>query len=306
VTTADPGKSTERLTGRGYRLAMGDLAADTTIVAKEGTAEAGNFRTSISEDWAIWGPMGGYIASIAMRAAGAHCGRARPASINVHFLAVAKFGPADVEVRTLRVTRVATSLAVTIHQDDRPVLEALVWGTDATDGLEHHTGRSRPDAPDPELLPSFVERIANSPDGEILMPFWHRVDYRPTNWIDDWEHREPSEPAQSSWFRFPQGETRHDAWLDACRLLIVTDLDAWGAATLAHSGDLDWFAPTIELTCRFLQPAHDDPWLLSRGSAPVGRSGLIGVDSETWSVDGRLLAIGGSTLLCRPAPERPA
>ncbi|MFT5204174.1 MAG: acyl-CoA thioesterase-2, partial [Candidatus Aldehydirespiratoraceae bacterium] len=122
---------------------------------------------------------------------------------------------------------------------------------------------------------------------------------------DDWENRAASEPEQWSWFRFVDGASFDDPWLDGTRLLMVTDLDAWGAATNAHSGELEWFAPTIELTCRFLQPATEHEWLLSWGSAPVGRDALIGVVSETWSDDGQLLATGGSTLLCRPAPQRP-
>ncbi|MEZ5167828.1 MAG: hypothetical protein R2695_15595 [Acidimicrobiales bacterium] len=62
--------------------------------------------------------------------------------------------------------------------------------------------------------------------------------------------------------------TYDDPWLDACRVLIASDLDAWGAATLPHTGELEWFAPTIELTCRFLAPADDHEWLLSWGAAP--------------------------------------
>jgi acyl-CoA thioesterase-2 len=281
-----------------------DLADDTAVMPAGGTEEAGSFTSTISGDWAIWGPMGGYVASVALRAAGAHCGRARPASINVSFLATAAFEPAEVEVRTLRTTRVATATSVTVRQGDRPILEALVWGTDTTEGLEHHTAHSRPDVPDPHSLPSFIDRITAAGE-EVTMPFWHRLDYRPIRWIDDWDNREPAEPEQSSWYRFPADTTYDEPWLDACRLLIVTDLDAWGAATLPHTDDLEWFAPTIELTCRFLQDARDEPWLLGWGSAPVGRDGIIGVDSKTWSDDGRLLAIGGSTLLCRPAPERP-
>ena len=46
---------------------MGDLAADTAV---EPLGD-GRYRASVSRDWEIWGPMGGYIASIALRAAGA-------------------------------------------------------------------------------------------------------------------------------------------------------------------------------------------------------------------------------------------
>jgi acyl-CoA thioesterase len=248
--------------------------------------------------------MGGYIASIALRAAGDHCGRARPASINTSFLAAARFAPVTLQVDTLRATRVATCARVVMTQDDRPVLEATVWGTDADEGLDHHTARRGPDVAHHTELPNFHERLAAQGE-EVMHEFWNRLDHRPTQWTDDWANRSPTEPDQAAWYRFVDGPRFDQPWLDDTRLLIVTDLDAWGAATNAHTGELDWFAPTIELTCRFLQPAHDHEWLLGWGAAPVGRAGVIGVESETWSDDGRLLAIGGSTLLCRPAPDRP-
>lgn len=283
---------------------MADLERDTAIVRSERSGNRTVYAADVSEEWAIWGPMGGYIASIALRAAGDHCGRARPASINASFLAAADFAPVEVTVETLRDTRVASCVRVVVSQNDRAVLEATVWGTDTDEGLEHHSARRRPDVAHHSSLPGFHERLAAQ--GETVMhEFWNRLDYRPVEWIDDWENREPTEPEQHSWFRFVDGPRFDEPWLDDTRVLMVTDLDAWGAATNAHTGDLAWFAPTIELTCRFLQPAVDDEWLLSWGAAPVGRSGVIGVVSETWTDDGRLLAIGGSTLLCRPAPQRP-
>jgi acyl-CoA thioesterase-2 len=46
---------------------MGDLAADTRV------EQVGNGRygAHLSSEWEIWGPMGGYVAAIALRAAGA-------------------------------------------------------------------------------------------------------------------------------------------------------------------------------------------------------------------------------------------
>ncbi|MEM7141668.1 MAG: thioesterase family protein [Actinomycetota bacterium] len=282
---------------------MADLRDDTETSLVERGDDTARFRGALSADWAIWGPMGGYVASLALRAAGAACGRQRPISINANFLAVAAFDEVDVDVTILRATRVATCVRAVVRQGDRVALDTVVWGTDTDDGLAHHTPRARPDVPEPEHLPSFTERLAVA--GETAWyAFWDRLDYRPTRWIDDWDNREPTEPEGASWYRFPAG-TYDDPWLDACRVLITTDLDAWGVATNPHVGELAWFAPTTELTCRFLQSAADAEWLLSWGEAPVGDRGVIGAVSETWSRDGRLLATGGSTMLCRPAARRP-
>ena len=65
---------------------VGDLERDTAVEGGDG-----RYGCRLSEDWAIWGPNGGYIASVALRAAGAHSRFDRPASIVGHYLGVAAF-----------------------------------------------------------------------------------------------------------------------------------------------------------------------------------------------------------------------
>ena len=50
---------------------------------------------TLSADWEIWGPCGGYVAALALRAAGAESPFARPASFFCHYLSVAAFAPVD-------------------------------------------------------------------------------------------------------------------------------------------------------------------------------------------------------------------
>jgi hypothetical protein len=115
---------------------VGDLTADTAVDGADGAYSA-----RLSNEWEIWGPNGGYVASVAMRAGAAASRLARPASVTCHFLSGAKFGPVDLAVAHLRQAKRAESLRVTMTQEQRPVLEALVWMIDgvdapvATDGL---------------------------------------------------------------------------------------------------------------------------------------------------------------------------
>ena len=53
---------------------MGDLAVDTEVVGGDG-----HFTAQLSSDWEIWGPNGGYVAAVLLRAAGAHTRFDRPA-----------------------------------------------------------------------------------------------------------------------------------------------------------------------------------------------------------------------------------
>jgi len=58
---------------------------------------------------------------------------------------------------------------------------------------------------------------------------------------------------------------------------------------------------SLDVSVRFHDAAPDAEWLLCDARSPVAKTGLIGTEATVWSPDGRLLASGGSQLLCRPA-----
>jgi acyl-CoA thioesterase-2 len=82
---------------------MGSLDLDTRLSGGDGIYQA-----TLSPDWQIWGPNGGYVAAVALRAAGLASRFRRPASFTCHFLGVGAFAPAEVRVvpqRSARTTR---------------------------------------------------------------------------------------------------------------------------------------------------------------------------------------------------------
>jgi hypothetical protein len=82
--------------------AVGDFVAQTSV---ELTAEADGVRhygAELAKEWMTWGPAGGYVAAVALRAAGEATSLARPASFSCQYLSVARFDSADLEVTTLR------------------------------------------------------------------------------------------------------------------------------------------------------------------------------------------------------------
>src|SRR5690242_16275955 len=102
---------------------MGNLAVDTAVER----VDERRYRATLNKDWEIWGPMGGYIASVALRAVGDASAFSRPASFSCHYLSVAAFDEVEVEVTQLRGSRVAGSYRAEITQGDRSILEATVW-----------------------------------------------------------------------------------------------------------------------------------------------------------------------------------
>jgi acyl-CoA thioesterase len=130
---------------------MGDFDQDTRV-----TADAGRQRATLSEDWRIWGPNGGYLAAIALRAVGHHARIPRPASFHGHFLAVGRFDAVDLEVEPVRIGRRSESLRVRMLQDGKPLLEALVRTAAEVPGLEHDVAMM-PDVPPPDGLRNVEE-----------------------------------------------------------------------------------------------------------------------------------------------------
>ncbi len=279
---------------------MGDLGVDTAVRAAPG-GEPGRFQATLNRDWEIWGPMGGYVAAVALRAAGEVASFSRPASFACHYLGVASFDePVDLEVTTLRSAHTAEALRVSITQDARPILDALVWTVaDGIAGLEHDLAEA-PDVPGPDGLLSVQERLG--PDAPPPpFPFWNNFDGRPTNWREQWPPEGPLDPVYRNWLRFRPTATFADPWVDAGRALVVVDVQSWPAASSHHAWrQLPMIAPSLDLYVAFHRPAHDAEWVLADGHAPIAGAGLIGWTGRMWSADRQLLASGGGQLLCRP------
>jgi acyl-CoA thioesterase len=276
---------------------MGDLGNDTQVAGANGS-----YTAMVSDDWELWGPQGGYIASLALRAAGAETGRARPASINVSYLSAAAFEPVDIDVVVTRTTRFASAASITMTQGDRTVLTAQVWGVDAMGGIEHQTAAT-PGVTNWQDLADIKDLLPD--DAEPPHPFWQNLQERPLNFVTDWQNRVPGEPTSDRWYRFVPASSFDDPWVDACRMVVLLDVDGWAAACAAHSSPMDYFAPTIEFTARFVG-VRGSEWLLSRARAPVATGGLVAATAELWNDDQtQLVATGGSTLLCLPSSRRP-
>ncbi|MCU1359219.1 MAG: acyl-CoA thioesterase, partial [Ilumatobacteraceae bacterium] len=234
-------------------------------------------------------------------AAGAACGRTRPANVSLHFLGVASFDePVTIEVEMQRSTRVASSVSVAMHQSGRAIARAMVWAIDdGLPGLQHDHG-SAPDAADWRSLPTVQERCAA--DGVEYQPnyrFWLNFEQRPTRWISDWANRTALAPEYLHWLKMVPRATFDDPWVDAGRLLLMVDLGAWPAASAAHVTD-EFVGPSIDVSCEFHRVGGADEWVLLHGVSPHAGDGLIASHQQVWNDRGQLLASGVSHLLCRP------
>jgi len=278
---------------------MGDFDLDTRVRGGDG-----RYRATLSRDWEIWGPNGGYLAAIALRAAGCEATIARPAAFYGHFLSVASFGDVDVDVAPIRIGRSSEAFRVAVSQAGKPVFEGMVRTAGDAGGLEHAEG-GPPDVPHPDALETWEDvarRKGLDLDGPRF-PFWGNIEGRVTDPGRVGNHDTRSAPRLAEWYRFRPRATFDDPWVDAGRYVVLVDTLSWPAAVRAHV-PTDYTAPSLDVMVWFHGAVPDEPWLLADHVAPVGHGGLIGTHGRVWSTDGRLVASGGSQLFCIP-PRRP-
>ena len=268
---------------------MGNLALDTRVEGADG-----RFRAHLSRDWEVWGPNGGYVAAVALRAAGAATSLRRPASFACQYLNVAQFDAVDLAVQTLRASRRAAALRVSMTQRERPILEALVWVVDDNvPGLEHDIA-VMPAVPSFSALPSFDELAI---PGYPWFPFWNNIESRP---IDPGERTQAGEPVYRIWLRYRPTATFDDPFIDAARLVVGLDTMMWPAASRGHEPQAPYQAPNLDLAVQFHRAAPEAEWLFVDAQSAIGSGGLLGCRSQMWTAEGRLLATGTGQLFCRP------
>jgi acyl-CoA thioesterase len=269
---------------------MADFESDTRVVGRDGV-----YMGRLEPAWSIWLPHGGYLVAVALRAAAAHSAFPRPLSLACHFLAVPEFGPVEVVATTLRRSKTAESLRLSMRQRDQHVLELLVWTGTALPGYAHRDA-CIPAVPSWETL-----RSTHEIEGALAShPHWQNLEQRPVGTVH-WPSLGPKEPRQRDWVRIRELEALDDPFLDAGRLVVILDTYGWPAAAQAHVGDLRFIAPTLSLAVDF-HARSTSPWVLSDAYSPVASEGTLALENRVWDPGGELLATALGTLRCRPRP----
>lgn len=271
-------------------MAVGNFERDTSVAGTDG-----RYAVNLSPAWAVWGPNGGYVAAIALRAMAAAGSLPRPAAFHCQFLKAGRFDAAEVLVERTRSGKRSEALRARLVQDGEDLLNASLWLTaDGMDGVEHEAAAA-PDAPGPAALKSFAELFDNYPD---WYPYWRNVEARPVK-----PSREPGPPVWRTWMRLNDAPPLFDMNLAAARIALWMDMGPWNAAVAAHAWPLRYVAPNLDLHVQFHRFAERSEWLLVDAEAPTAREGLIGTTLRLWDENGELVASGGSMLFCRRNPN---
>jgi acyl-CoA thioesterase II len=261
------------------------LEATTALAGEDGA-----YSVALSGDWEIWGPNGGYLAAIALRAAGRVAEIPRPVSFYCHFLSSPAFAEVELSVATLKRGRSTESLAVQMTQEGRPVLSALVRTAAEGEGHEHQ------EAPPPAVAPlEDSEPIRRIKDGKLLFPYWGNFSCRRAESVEGGAEEPEGRAAIREWVRFEPVASFADPFLEAARPLVLLDTYGWPAAWQRY-GEKTRVAPNLDTAAWFHHADPDSEWLLIDEECHRAGDGLLAVAGRVWSQSGRLLASGGAQL----------
>lgn len=258
----------------------------------------GRWSADLPESWGLWSPAGGFITTLALRAAGEASQLPRPASMSCHFLRMGKYAPAEVRTETVKAGKRSELLKVELVQEGKTLLICHVWTVpDELPGLVHDD--TQEELPAPESIATFEEQYPDEPSH----PFFSHFEQRPIRGQPR-PGDVPRDPELTGFYRFAPRAVAGDAFTDAGRAIILMDAFGWLAQYPAHptDGPSPWIAPNIDYHYRFHRPTGHADWLHMRVRAPVAESGLMATDGEIRDVGGRLLVTGSSQLMCLPRP----
>lgn len=243
----------------------------------------GRFALHLHEDWKVWGPNGGYLSACVLRAVGAFSDHPLPISYYGQYLRAPAFGAAEVQVTCVKRGRTASAYQATLVQEDKPMLQALVWAGNGGEGLEHSYLTQQ----------AFFVPLEEAGDTPPIgpMPFWQNLEIREVK---------TGEGHYSQWYRFKHDFDVSDAFLDAARSAILIDTMQWPAAWHAQGEPSSYVAPSLDLHLRFHRQSPQSKWLFSDAIADVGGAGLLAGSAAVWDEAGTLLTSGGSQSLCLP------
>jgi len=239
--------------------------------------EPGVFEGTVNRDWwIVFGPNGGFVAALLMRAMTTAVGDDSrvPRSLTIHYTAAPKEGTVRIRTTVERAGRSMTTVSARMTQGDRLIAIAAAAFSAPREGAFEFDDIAAPDVPAPEDLETRDPR----PE---LPPFARQWEVKPA--IGPPPFSGADRALEGGWIR-----PLDDQPLDGALVAQLTD--AWIPAVFTRLPAPNPI-PTIDLTVHFRAalPLPGD-WVLVRFESRLSRDGFVEEDGELWTRDGRLLA----------------
>ncbi|WP_067483207.1 thioesterase family protein [Actinomadura hibisca] len=224
---------------------------------------------------------GGYLMAVLGRAAVDASPHAHPIATATNFLRVAKPGRAEIVVDARKTGRTAATALVSLVQDDRPVVDALITTGTLDAAVEPSFAGATPEPALPPLADCLDFDKGRDDLREQDRGFADRVDMRFDPATMGWLDGNPSgRPEVRAWFRLRDGYEP-----DAYALALA--VDALPPVAL-NAGAKGW-SPTVELTWH-MRAVPAPGWLAVHGDGRLIADGWFDENVEVWDSAGRLVA----------------
>ena len=274
---------------------MGDLGQDTALCALPDGGSVGDVTTA----WDGFGPNGGFLATMSLRAASRAARIRRLRSVQCQFLRRPRHGDIVFTASVLARSSRSDVIQVLGTQDGAPVLTTLVRTL-----LESHVGAVHaqacaPDVTDADfLLP--VERLL-PPELLNVVPITRNFEVRPVTWERTWPPPPGRSAAYRAWCRFRPTASFEDPFVSAGRYLILLDSHVWAAVERGTEGGAGLRAVTTDLSVTVDEDDREQEWLLVDVAVPVMDGGGISATGSVWSRKGTRLAAAAINMAYLPS-----
>jgi acyl-CoA thioesterase II len=250
---------------------------------------------------------GGQVAGQALVAAGRTVDIGPVHSLHAYFLRPGDPRvPIVYEVDRIRDGRSFATRRVVAIQHGKAIFNLSASFHAVERGPEHQD--AMPDAPDPESLPTLVERIAGHEDKfpEPMLEWLRRerpVETRSTR-LPRYLDPEPGvrKPEQIVWFR-ANGTLPDDPMLHDCIIAYASDLTLLDTAVMAHANSWDddrFMIASLDHAMWFHRNVRADDWLLYHQKSPSAQNARGLAEGYIFSRDGTLAVTVMQEGLIRP------
>jgi acyl-CoA thioesterase-2 len=252
---------------------------------------------------------GGQVAGQALVAAGRTVERGSVHSLHAYFLIAGDpSAPILYQVDRIRDGRTFTTRRVVAIQHGKAIFLMSASFQPEEPGPEHQI--PMPEAPDPETLPTFEERMAPHLDGvpEGVRRWMLRdrpIDVRAVEFVDPF-HPVPRPPRQLVWIR-AKGKLPDPLLLHQCVVAYASDLSLLDTAALPHAiawNDPRYVMASLDHAMWFHRPFRADDWLLYAQESPSADGARGFTMAHLFTRDGRLVVSVAQEGLMRPVAPR--
>jgi len=253
---------------------------------------------------------GGQVAGQALVAAGRTVEKGSTHSLHAYFLRPGDpTTPILYMVDRIRDGRTFTTRRVAAIQHGQAIFHLSASFQPEEPGPEHQM--AMPEAPDPEAVPSFEERIAKIPTEKLPedVRAWIRrerpIEVRTVGAGSPFDHTKRP-PVQLSWIR-ARGTLPDSLLLHQCIVAYASDMTLLDTITLPHGivwADGSYAMASLDHAMWFHRPFRADAWLLYAQESPIAHGARGFATGRLFTRDGTLVVSVAQEGLIRPLGQR--